>query len=160
MIEFDDHGKLIWNFKGKHLLKGETDGSSYKNGGLRATHSAAAYVIIDPTSYIFLREDTVFIPAALVSYEGTALDEKTPLLRSMAALSAQGSRLLKLLGVSSSSLRCQNGIEQEFFFVPRDKYVERTDLKLGGRSVIGRPPARGQELCDHCEYVSLFSVST
>ena len=102
MFEFDKEGVLEWNFKGKHLLRGETDGSSYPNGGLRVTHSAAAYLTIDPTSPIFLRGDTVFIPACMVSYYGHALDEKTPLLRSLDALSKQGTRLLNLLNYKTT----------------------------------------------------------
>jgi hypothetical protein len=88
----------VWDFKGKNILKGETDGSSYPNGGLRATHRAGGYLSVDPTSPIFLRGDTIFIPACLSSYYGHALDEKTPLLRASDALSKEGVRLLNLLG--------------------------------------------------------------
>jgi glutamine synthetase len=152
MMEFDTQGNLFWNFKGKHLLKSETDGSSYNNGGLRTTHTAAAYCVIDATSPIFQREDTIFIPAALVGYTGTSLDEKTPLLKATTALSEQGTRLLKLLGVTTDGISCNIGLEQEFFFVPRDKYLQRPDLQFTGRTLIGRPSARGQELCDHCKF--------
>jgi len=152
MFEFDQRtGKPLWEFKGRHLLQGETDGSSYPNGGLRATHTAAAYLCVDPTSPIFLREDTIFIPSCLVSYRGHALDEKTPLLRSLDALSREGARLLNLLGYKTkvNGLVMNIGLEQEFFFVPRDAYVKRPDLQLAGRTVLGRLPPRGQELCDH-----------
>ena len=125
MFEFDRKGNPIWEFKGKNLLQGETDGSSYPNGGLRATHAAGGYLSVDPTSPIFLRGDTIFIPASLVSYYGHALDEKTPLLRATDALSKEGSRLLNLLGFKVNSLTVNIGLEQEFFFVPRDIFLRR-----------------------------------
>ena len=103
MFEFDRSGKPIWKFEGKNLLKGETDGSSYPNGGLRATHRAGGYLSVDTTSPIFLRGDTVFVPSCLVSYYGHALDEKTPLLRASDALSREGVRL--------SSLSSRRGVE-------------------------------------------------
>lgn len=159
MMEFDQDGNVKWNFKGKHLIKSETDGSSYMTGGLRQTHKAAAYVIADATSPIFLREDTVFIPGTLVSYTGLALDEKLPLLKATTALSREGSRLLRLLGVETQKLDVNIGLEQEFFFVPRDMYLRRPDLQLAGRTVLGRAPARGQELCDHCEFSSLNGLN-
>jgi glutamine synthetase len=148
-FEFDSEGRPQWDFKGKNLLKGETDGSSYPNGGLRATHCAGGYLAVDPTSPIFLRGDTIFIPSALVSYYGHALDEKTPLLRAMDAISREGSRLLNLLGFKTEGLSINIGLEQEFFFVPRDAFMRRPDLQLAGRTVIGKMPARGQEMCDH-----------
>jgi glutamine synthetase len=148
-FEFDNEGRPQWDFKGKNLLKGETDGSSYPNGGLRATHCAGGYLAVDPTSPIFLRGDTIFIPSALVSYYGHALDEKTPLLRAMDAISREGSRLLNLLGFKTEGLSINIGLEQEFFFVPRDAFMRRPDLQLAGRTVIGKMPARGQEMCDH-----------
>lgn len=149
MFHFDAQGKPIWEFRGKNLLKGETDGSSYPNGGLRATHRAGGYLALDSTSPIFLRGDTVFIPSCLVSYYGHALDEKTPLLRAIDALSREGVRLLRLLGYNVSSLRANIGLEQEFFFVPRTAYNRRPDLQLAGRTVMGKMPPRGQELGDH-----------
>lgn len=149
MFHFDNTGKTVWDFKGKNLLKGETDGSSYPNGGLRATHRAGGYLAVDATSPIFLRGDTIFIPSCLVSYYGHALDEKTPLLRSIDALSREGVRLLKLLGYNVNSIRPNIGLEQEFFFVPRDSYNRRPDLQLAGRTIMGKMPARGQELSDH-----------
>jgi glutamine synthetase len=151
MFEFNSKGKPVWDFKGKDLMKGETDGSSYPNGGLRATHTAGGYLSIDPTSPIFLRGDTIFIPACFVSYHGHALDEKTPLLRASDALTKEGARLLNLLGFKGgvTSLQTNIGLEQELFLVPRDQYLKRPDLQLTGRTVLGNFPARGQEMCDH-----------
>lgn len=156
MIDFDKKGLPVFDFTGKNLLRGETDGSSYLNGGLRATHRAGGYLVIDPTSPIFLRGDTIFIPACLASYYGYALDEKTPLLRSTDALSKQGVRLLKLLGYSANSVQVNIGLEQEFFLIPRNAYLKRPDLQLAGRSVLGKFPARGQELCDHCNAIIML----
>jgi glutamine synthetase len=149
MIEFDKDGRPVWDFKGKNLLRGETDGSSYPNGGLRATHRAGAYLVIDTTSPIMLRGDTIFIPACMISYRGHALDEKTPLLRAQDALSREGTRLLKLLGWNVKGLQTNIGLEQEFFLIPREAYNRRPDLQLAGRTVIGKMPPRGQELGDH-----------
>ncbi|KAJ1640026.1 glutamine synthetase type III N terminal-domain-containing protein [Pavlovales sp. CCMP2436] len=112
MINFDKEGVPKWDFKGKDLLKGETDGSSYPNGGLRATHTAGGYLSVDPTSPISLRGDTIFIPACFVSYYGFALDEKTPLLRSSQAMSKQGARLLKALGYNVTGIQSNIGLEQ------------------------------------------------
>jgi len=142
-VEFD--------FDGKNLVKGETDGSSYPNGGLRATHQAGGYLAIDTSSPIFLRGDTIFIPSAFVSYYGAALDEKTPLLRSNAALSKHGKRLLKHLGldIGDREVVSNIGLEQEFFLVPRDAYYKRPDLQLAGRTIMGKDAPRGQEMCDH-----------
>lgn len=158
MFSFTKKGKPEWKFTGNELLRGETDGSSFFNGGLRATHSAGAYTVADPTSPIFLRGDTVFIPACLVSYEGNALDEKTPLLRASDALSREGARLLKHLGYDVKSLQANIGLEQELFLVPRDAYNRRPDLQMTGRTVVGKNAPRGQELCDHCEYWRLFDA--
>lgn len=159
MIEFNAAGEPVWDFSGKKLLKGETDGSSFPNGGLRATHSAGAYLGIDPTSPVFLRGDTIFIPATMVSYHGHALDEKTPLLRASDALSREGARLLSLLGMRGvTGVRADIGLEQEFFLVPRGAYLRRPDLQLVGRTVIGRQPPRSQEVCDH--YMAPPSLSS
>eukprot|EP01041_Mallomonas_annulata_P007147 gene7147-14548_t len=149
MFEFNKDGAPVWDFKGKNILKGETDGSSYPNGGLRATHRAGAYLTVDPTSPIFLRDDTVFIPACMVSYYGHALDEKTPLLRASEALSNQGARLLSLLGYKVDGIIANIGLEQEIFLISRDAYMRRLDLQMAGRTVMGRMPPRGQEMCDH-----------
>lgn len=114
-FKFDSAGKPVWDLKGKDLLKGETDGSSYPSGGLRATHRAGGYLAIDATSPIFLRGDTIFIPSCLVSYYGDALDEKTPLLRSADALNREGSRMMELAGWKVEGMQSNIGLEQEFF---------------------------------------------
>jgi len=139
-----------WCFSGDDLIQGETDGSSFQNGGLRATHTAAAYTVIDPSSSIFLRDDTVFIPTVLAAFTGEALDEKMPLLRAMQAVDVEGRRLLKHLGHTAAAKVFPNiGLEQEFFLVPRSAYFARPDLQLCGRTIIGKSSARGQEMCDH-----------
>lgn len=149
MVEFGKDGRPQWDFKGKMLKQGETDGSSYPNGGLRATHRAGGYLAVDPTSPIFIREDTVYIPATFATFNGEALDEKTPLLRACDALSREGVRLLNLLGHKTDKLVMNIGLEQEFFLVPREAYLKRPDLQLSGRTVTGAFPARGQEMSDH-----------
>jgi glutamine synthetase len=146
---FGDDGKPNFSFKGKELLKGETDGSSYPSGGMRATHTAGGYTILDPTSPVFLRGDTVYIPTVFVSFYGDALDEKTPLLRSMRALSEQGTRLCKNLGYNVGGCQPNIGLEQEYFLIPRSAFYKRPDLQLTGRTVIGKQAPRGQEMCDH-----------
>jgi glutamine synthetase len=148
-FNFDKAGIPVWDLKGKDLIQGETDGSSYPTGGLRDTHTAGGYLTVDPTSPMWLRGDTVFIPAALVSYHGHAIDEKTPLLRSVEALSREGTRLLKLLGYEVSGLQSNIGLEQEFFLVPREAYKTRLDLQMAGRTIMGMDAPRGQEMCDH-----------
>mmetsp|Transcript_60321 Transcript_60321/g.127735 ORF Transcript_60321/g.127735 Transcript_60321/m.127735 type:complete len:771 (-) Transcript_60321:107-2419(-) len=149
MWEFNKQGKPVWDLKGKDLLRGETDGSSYPNGGLRVTHSAGGYLTIDPQSSMFLRGDCIYLPACFVSFEGKSLDEKTPLKRSVQSLSKSGVRLFRALGVGIESVVVNIGLEQELFFVPRDQFYKRPDLQMTGRTVMGRLPARGQELCDH-----------
>jgi len=159
MLKFNDDNEIVQDFKGKTLVKGETDGSSYPNGGLRGTHCAGGYLAVDTSSPIFLRGDTVFIPSILVSYYGRALDEKTPLLRANAAIDKHGSRLLKLLGLDTSSGIVTNiGLEQEIFLVPREEYYRRPDLQLTGRTLIGKNAPRGQEMCDH--YMAPLSSAT
>jgi glutamine synthetase len=159
MLKFGKDGSVVKDFKGKTLVKGETDGSSYPNGGLRATHTAGGYLAVDTSSPIFLRGDTIFIPSAFVSYYGHALDEKTPLLRANAALDKHGSRLLSLLGLDTSSgIQTNIGLEQEIFLVPRDAYYKRPDLQLTGRTIIGKDAPRGQEMCDH--YMAPLSSAT
>merc|ERR1712048_1344686 len=159
MLEFNSDGEVKQDFKGKTLVKGETDGSSYPNGGLRGTHCAGGYLAVDTSSPIFLRGDTIFIPSAFVSYYGHALDEKTPLLRANAALNKHGSRLMTKLGLDcSSGLRTNIGLEQEIFLVPREQYYKRPDLQLTGRTLIGKNAPRGQEMCDH--YMAPLSSST
>jgi len=159
MVEFAKDGTPRWAFDGKMLLRGETDGSSYPNGGLRATHRAGAYLAVDPSSPIFLRGDTIFIPSCMVSFEGYALDEKTPLLRAGDAMSREGVRLLGHLGYKGvQSLQANIGLEQEIFLVPREAYGKRPDLQMTGRTVLGRMPPRGQEMSDH--YMSPLSSTT
>ena len=142
-------GSPGWEFSGSELLMGDTDGSSYINGGLRCTHEAGGYTALDPSSPMFIRNDTLYIPTVFVSFGGKALDEKTPLLRSMEAVSKAGTRLLKHLGMKVRRVSPMIGLEQEFFLVPRDAYYKRPDLQLAGRTVMGASPSRGQELSDH-----------
>jgi glutamine synthetase len=148
-FNFDKAGVPQWDLKGKDLIQGETDGSSYPTGGLRATHTAGGYVTVDPSSPMWLRGDTVFIPAAFMSYHGHAIDEKTPLLRSAEALNREGTRLLSLLGYEVSGLGSHIGLEQEFFLIPRSAYMQRQDLQMAGRTLFGMDAPRGQEMCDH-----------
>ncbi|KAK3268147.1 hypothetical protein CYMTET_23333 [Cymbomonas tetramitiformis] len=149
LLEFDSEGKPSYKLKGKQLLQSETDGSSYPNGGMRATHTAAAYLGVDPTSPIFLRGDSFFVPAIFVSWKGDALDEKTPLHRAVQAMSNSGTRLFKNLGVEVAGLVNNIGLEQELFLIPREEYFRRTDLQLTGRTIMGKSAPRGQEGCDH-----------
>ena len=159
MLKFGSNGQVEKDFKGKTLVKGETDGSSFPNGGLRGTHHAGGYLAVDTSSPIFCRGDTMFIPSVLVSYHGHALDEKTPLLRANAALDKEGSRLLSKLGLNTESGIVTNiGLEQEIFLVPRDEYYRRPDLQLTGRTVVGKSAPRGQEMCDH--YMAPLSSAT
>jgi len=148
--ETGNKGGTYWCFSGDQLIQGETDGSSFQNGGLRATHTAGAYTVIDPSSPIYVRDDTVYIPTVLSAFTGQALDEKLPLLRAIAAVDREGRRLLKHLGHTSASRVFPNiGLEQEFFLVPRSAYFNRPDLQLCGRTIIGKNAARGQEMSDH-----------
>lgn len=159
MLKFDKNNKVVKDFKGKTLVKGETDGSSYPNGGLRGTHQAGGYLAVDTSSPVFLRGDTMFIPSVFVSYYGAALDEKTPLLRANAALNKHATRLLEKLGLNCKSGIVSNiGLEQEIFLVPRAQYYRRPDLQLTGRTLIGAQPARGQEMSDH--YMAPLSTAT
>ena len=159
MLKFTADNEIVQDFKGKTLIKGETDGSSYPNGGLRGTHCAGGYIAVDTSSPIFLRGDTIFIPSALVSYYGAALDEKTPLLRANAALEKEASRLFTQLGMDcSSGIQTNIGLEQEIFLVPREEYYRRPDLQLTGRTIIGKTAPRGQEMCDH--YMAPLSSAT
>jgi len=159
MLKFNSDGAVEQDFKGKTLVKGETDGSSFPNGGLRGTHCAGGYLAVDTSSPILCRGDTIFIPSAFVSYYGSALDEKTPLLRSNSALDSNGSRLFSLLGGDASSgVQANIGLEQEMFLVPREEYYRRPDLQLTGRTIIGKNAPRGQEMCDH--YMAPLSSAT
>jgi len=152
MFAFGKDGRVSFGeFGGKELLKGETDGSSYPNGGMRATHTAGGYTVLDPSSPIFLRGDTIYIPTVFVNFYGDALDEKTPLLRSMQAVSKEAVRLLKHIApaMSPTAVVPNIGLEQEFFLVPRDAFSKRPDLQFTGRTVLGKLPPRGQEMSDH-----------
>lgn len=159
MLKFNSDNEIVQDFKGKTLIKGETDGSSYPNGGLRGTHRAGGYLAVDTSSPIFCRGDTLFIPAAFVSYYGAALDEKTPLLRANAALDKEASRLFSLLGMDASSgVQANIGLEQEIFLISRDEYYRRPDLQLAGRTLMGKNAPRGQEMSDH--YMAPLSSAT
>ena len=142
-------GAAIMEFKGKELIKGEPDASSFPNGGLRATCEARGYTSWDPTSYAFIKDDVLCIPTAFCSYTGEALDKKTPLLRSMDALSNQARRILKLFGKDVSYVNTTLGAEQEYFLVRKEDYKERLDLILTGRTLLGASPSKGQELEEH-----------
>ncbi|MDC7228274.1 MAG: glutamine synthetase III [Spirochaetales bacterium] len=146
-------GKVMMEFSGKELIKGEPDASSFPSGGLRATFEARGYTAWDTTSPAFVREDesgvTLCIPTAFVSYNGEALDKKVPLLRSMDALNAQALRVLKTLGVDAGKVTPTIGPEQEYFLIQRELYDKRSDLMLSGRTVFGTMPAKGQEMDDH-----------
>lgn len=147
-------GKVIMEFSGKELIKGEPDASSFPSGGLRATFEARGYTAWDCTSPAFLREDasgvTLCIPTAFCSYTGEALDKKTPLLRSMEALSTQAVRILKLFGHNDVTyVSCSVGPEQEYFLIDKEKYLAREDLIFAGRTLFGAMPPKGQELDDH-----------
>ncbi len=142
-------GEPIMEFKGKELIKGETDGSSFPSGGLRATFEARGYTAWDPTSYAFIKENTLCIPTAFCSYSGEALDNKTPLLRSMEALNRSAKRILSLFGVETKGVISTCGPEQEYFLIDRDMYARRKDLIYTGRTLFGAKPPKGQELEDH-----------
>ncbi len=143
-------GRVIMEFSGKELVKGEPDASSFPSGGLRATFEARGYTAWDPTSYAFIKDGTLYIPTAFCSYGGEALDKKVPLLRSMEALNRQAMRILKLFG--NDKVRCVKtsvGPEQEYFLVPQELYKQRKDLMMTGRTLFGAMPPKGQEMEDH-----------
>ena len=142
-------GTAIMEFSGKELVRGEPDASSFPSGGLRATCEARGYTAWDPTSYAFVKDDVLCIPTAFVSYTGEALDKKTPLLRSMKALSVQAQRILKLFGKETAHVTTTVGPEQEYFLVRKEDYEARQDLILTGRTLFGAPAAKGQELEEH-----------
>ena len=142
-------GTAIMEFSGKELVRGEPDASSFPSGGLRATCEARGYTAWDPTSYAFVKDDVLCIPTAFVSYTGEALDKKTPLLRSMNALSGQAIRILKLFGKDVDYVSTTVGPEQEHFLVKKEDYEARQDLILTGRTLFGAPSAKGQELEEH-----------
>ena len=142
--------KVVMEFSGKELIKGESDASSFPSGGLRATFEARGYTAWDPASYAFVKDGTLYIPTAFCSYTGEALDTKTPLLRSMDAISTQGLRVLRILGDENTKrLTTTVGAEQEYFIVDKKVYDKRKDLLYTGRTLFGAPAPKGQELEDH-----------
>ena len=141
---------VIMDFKGKELVRGEPDASSFPSGGLRATFEARGYTAWDPTSYAFIKDETLCIPTAFCSYGGEALDKKTPLLRSMEVLGKATMKILKLFGNESvTSVRTTVGAEQEYFLIDKEVYEKRQDLVYTGRTLFGAKPPKGQELDDH-----------
>ncbi|MBR5178054.1 MAG: glutamine synthetase III [Lachnospiraceae bacterium] len=143
-------GGVIMEFSGKELIKGEPDASSFPSGGLRATFEARGYTAWDPTSYAFIKDNTLCIPTAFCSYGGEALDKKTPLLRSMEALNKQALRILKLFGNEDvKRVTTSVGPEQEYFLVTKEMYNKRSDLKFTGRTLFGAKPPKTQEMDDH-----------
>ena len=142
-------GTAIMEFSGKELIKGEPDASSFPSGGLRATAEARGYTAWDPTSYAFVKDDTLCIPTAFCSYTGEALDKKTPLLRSMQAISDQACKVLKLFGKDVDRVATTVGPEQEYFLIKKEDYQKRLDLVLCGRTLFGSAPSKGQELEEH-----------
>ncbi len=143
-------GKIIMEFSGKELMKGESDASSFPSGGLRATFEARGYTAWDPTSYAFIKDKTLCIPTAFCSFGGEALDAKTPLLRSMEAINKQAMRVLKLFGNENvKNVRTTVGPEQEYFLIDKELHDRRKDLVYTGRTLFGAKPPKGQELADH-----------
>ena len=143
-------GKILMEFSGKELVRGEPDASSFPSGGLRATFEARGYTAWDPTSFAFIKEGSLCIPTVFCSYSGEALDKKTPLLRSMDEVSRQAVRILRLFGdTETKRVTAQVGPEQEYFLVDKAQYAQREDLRMCGRTLFGAKPPRGQELEDH-----------
>jgi len=142
-------GKVVMEFTGKDLIKGEPDASSFPSGGLRSTFEARGYTAWDCTSPAFVKDGTLYIPTAFCSYTGEMLDKKTPLLRSMEALNKQALRILKLFGNTATRVTTTVGPEQEYFLVDRDLWAKRKDLIFTGRTLFGTKPPKGQELEDH-----------
>ncbi|MBQ8910872.1 MAG: glutamine synthetase III [Oscillospiraceae bacterium] len=149
-IEPTENGKVILSFSGKSLVSGEPDASSFPNGGLRATFEARGYTAWDPTAYAFVRDGSLYIPTCFFSYNGAALDKKTPLLRSIREVSREAVRILRLFGDDKTQkvIPCV-GAEQEYFLLPKTMYAQREDLRLTGRTLFGAVPPKGQELDDH-----------
>ena len=143
-------GRIIMEFGARELIKGESDASSFPSGGLRATFEARGYTAWDPTSYPFIRDHSLYIPTAFCSYDGQALDKKTPLLRSMDALNRQALRILRLFGnFEAQRVSAMVGAEQEYFLIDEALYRQRRDLRVTGRTLFGARPAKAQELSDH-----------
>ena len=148
-INPQDDGRAIMTFSGKELIQGEPDASSFPSGGLRATFEARGYTAWDPTSYAFIKDEVLCIPTAFCSYTGEALDKKTPLLRSMEAISNEAKQVLKLFGLEVPRVITTVGAEQEYFLIKEEDYEKRQDLILTGRTLFGAPPCKGQELEEH-----------
>lgn len=148
-ISPNDDGTVIMEFSGKELIKGEPDASSFPSGGLRATFEARGYTAWDPTSYAFVKDGTLYIPTAFCSYTGDILDKKTPLLRSMDAISKQACRVLRLFGKECKRVSTTVGPEQEYFLINEEDYNQREDLIFTGRTLFGAMPPKGQEMDDH-----------
>ncbi len=148
-LSSDKEGNAIIEFSGKCLIKGEPDASSFPSGGLRATFEARGYTAWDPTSYAFIKDNTLCIPTVFCSHGGEALDQKTPLLRSMELINDQALRILRLFGKDASRVNTTVGAEQEYFLIDRELYNQRTDLLFCGRTLFGAKPPKGQELDDH-----------
>ncbi len=148
-ISPNDDGTVLMEFSGKELIKGEPDASSFPSGGLRATFEARGYTAWDPTSYAFVKDGTLYIPTAFCSYNGEILDKKTPLLRSMDAISKQACRVLKLFDKDCKRVTTTVGPEQEYFLINESDYKQREDLILTGRTLFGAMPPKGQEMDDH-----------
>ena len=142
-------GTIMLKFSGKELIKGESDASSFPSGGLRASFEARGYTAWDPTSYAFIKENTLCIPTVFCAYNGEALDKKTPLMRSTALVSAQAKRVLKLFGIETKSVVPTIGSEQEYFLIDKSCFDRREDLVYTGRTLFGARPPKGQELSDH-----------
>ena len=142
-------GNVIMEFSGKELIKGEPDASSFPSGGIRATFEARGYTAWDPTSYAFIKDNTLFIPTAFCSYSGECLDKKTPLLRSMEVLDKQAKRILKLFGTTVKRVSPTVGAEQEYFLIDKEDFLKRKDLIFTGRTLFGAKAPKGQELEDH-----------
>jgi len=143
-------GKVIMEFSGKELIRGEPDASSFPSGGLRATFEARGYTAWDPTAFAFVKDGSLYIPTCFFSYTGEALDKKTPLLRSIDEVSREAVRILRLFGdTQTKHVRVSVGAEQEYFLIPKSIYAQREDLRLTGRTLFGATPPKGQELDDH-----------
>ena len=142
-------GKIIMDFSGKELVCGEPDASSFPSGGLRATFEARGYSAWDPTAFAFIKDGSLCIPTVFCSYGGAALDKKTPLLRSMQAISDQACQVLHLFGKDVPRVATTVGPEQEYFLIKKEDYDKRLDLVLTGRTLFGSAPSKGQELEEH-----------
>jgi len=143
-------GRIIMEFSGKELVRGEPDASSFPNGGLRTTFEARGYTAWDPTSYAFVKDGSLYIPTCFFSYTGESLDQKTPLLRSLDEVSREAVRILRLFGDKKTKrVMSSVGAEQEYFIIPKSMYAQREDLRLTGRTLFGAKPPKGQEMDDH-----------